>query len=265
MKSYQATLDKVSGRFFLLGFISGRLKSIPIATLASKLNFISLGAYLIGYTTWSAAIFFYPNHPKLQYHWYGFSQFKYQYQASALLGSIATIACILVPTEVLLITWIFALSNIIWTIGEHHKNQFKTQALNNEPDYSKEQQRLYFRFALIVTTSSMLTAILLTGAALMPTAAFVMVPMSSIVGVVLLFPSLYYWGKSAFYQPTIIEETPAMTTSTYVDLSNRFPISNRADIQQPIPCKVNTYLPVLTSAESTADIAPPPIRQYYSL
>ena len=183
----------------MLGFITTRLKSIPILAIASKMNFVSITAYLIGYAAWYVASLLYPNHPKSQRNWYDFSSYKYQYQAAALLGAIATILCITAPASTLIAAWIYAWSNLIWAVGEYHKNKFQT--LQNDEDFSREKQALYFRFTVLVASGSTIAAILSTMTNVMPETIFFINPIASIVGGVFMAASLYYWGKTAFYTP----------------------------------------------------------------
>ncbi len=197
----------------MLGFISTRLKSIPIAVLATKLNIISMAAYLIGYSAWYVATFMYPNHPKLKKNWYGFASYKYQYQAAAFLGTLATLMCIFTPFVAITAAWIYALSNIIWVIGEHHKNKF--QIKQKDEDYSLEKQSLYFRFTVLVAIGSTLSALFSTAVILIPEAAFFINPLAFVLSLFFMFTSLTYWGKAAFYTPAASVPTPMKIKDTY--------------------------------------------------
>ncbi len=199
MKSTTTTvLDKISGYLFLAGFISTKLKNIPITIVAVALNIVSLFSYLIGYVAWYLAASLYPNYPRKNDTWYGFAEFKNQYQIAALLGTIAaitTIACILVPPLILPTAWLYTLSNLVWSISEHHKKE------NPPPDdeqYSGLRQALYLRYALLVTSSSALAAITTTATFLFPPAALIIITTSTIIGIGLTIASLYYWAKCAF-------------------------------------------------------------------
>lgn len=202
LKGQRARLDTISGRFFMLGFISAKLKNIQIASIASKLNLVSIAAYLMGYTAWYVATFLYPHHPKLQTNWYGFAPYKYQYQAAAFLGAIASTICLLAPEMALAAAWVYVFSNLIWAIGEHHKGKYQT--INVGDDYSPEKQAHYFRFTLLVAIGSTLSAILTTASILMPAAANVIMTVNSIISVIFMFASFYYWFKAAFYTPAPI-------------------------------------------------------------
>ncbi|AHE67324.1 hypothetical protein [Legionella oakridgensis] len=197
MKKQAALLDKISGSFFLAGFIISKLKSIPILLLASILNLVSLAAYLIGYTAWFLATLFYPNHPRKREAWYGFAEFKDQYQAAAVIGTVATILCFLCPLYPSLIlpaVWLFAVSNLIWTIGEYHK--YKKPPTHDE-HYSSLRQETYLRYVLLTTAVSAITALAATLGFLFPPASMAVL-LASIIGNGLTVIALYYWKKSTF-------------------------------------------------------------------
>ncbi|WP_133127429.1 hypothetical protein [Legionella nagasakiensis] len=197
MKKQAALLDKISGSFFLAGFIISKLKNIPILLLASILNLISLIAYLIGYTAWFLATLFYPHHPRKREAWYGFSEFKDQYQAAAVIGTVATILCFLCPLYPSLIlpaVWLFTVSNLVWTIGEYHK--YKKPPVNDE-HYSSLRQETYLRYVLLTTVVSAITALAATVGFLFPPASMAIL-LASIIGNGLTVVALYYWKKSTF-------------------------------------------------------------------
>ena len=243
----------------MLGFISAKLKNIQLASIASKLNLISIAAYLIGYTAWYVATFLYPHHPKLQNNWYGFAPYKYQYQAAALLGAIASTICLFVPELALAAAWIYVLSNLIWAIGEHHKGKYQT--INTVDDYSPEKQALYFRFTLLVAIGSTLSAILTTASILMPAAANIIMPVNSISSIIFMFTSFYYWLRATFYTPPPINHPTRTleTIDTYTQLSEQLSF-NPANIKIQAPA-INTdihndtnYAPVFHRVNSNAKV-----------
>ena len=198
MKSTTSIFDRLSGYFFLTGFITSKLKSIPIAIVAVIFNLVSLFAYLIGYVAWYLAAHIHPEHPRKKEDWYGFAQFKDQYKIAALLGTIATIATILsiiAPPLIIPTAWVYTISNSIWSISEHHK-------INNPPPndihFSSTKQSHYLKYALLVASSSAITALAATVVFLFPASAFIIVTGSTLVGTALTIASLYYWGKCAF-------------------------------------------------------------------
>lgn len=216
MSKFRSALDSISGYLFLTGAISARLKSIPIFLVAAIFNLSSVFAYLIGYVLWYVAAFLYPDHPRQRDSWYGFAQFKEQYQMAALLGTMATIGtilCLISPTLIVPTAWLYALSNLIWSIGEYHKKE--NPPLDNE-EYSSVKQALYFRYTLTVAMNSVLAAISATAIFLLPSATFIIVTTATVIGFGIAIASAYYLGK--FY---LGNHPPEKIPHTYQRLSNQ--------------------------------------------
>ena len=237
MKRHSETLDGISGYLFLVGFISSKLKNIPIFLITAILSPVSLAAYLIGYIAWYAASIFYPDHPRKQKHWYGFAQFREQYQVAAVLGTIATIMYLVAPVYIIPTAWLYTISNLIWSISEYHK---KENPLPNDVHYSSIRQRIYLRYTILVATSSALTAIAETVAYLFPQTALLVIACSSILGAGLTVASIYHWGKCAFgnYPPDIVNHS-------YRRLSEQleFPLdygTQPSNVYGPKPIEENT-------------------------
>jgi hypothetical protein len=221
-------LDEISGRLFLLGFITTKLKNIPIVFLAVALNIISLTSYLIGYAAWTIATFFYPNHPHKQGHWYSFAQFKDQFKIAALLGTIASAMCIMTPTLAVPIAWLYMMSNLIWIFGEYHKKEHPNP---NDLLYSDAKQTIYLKFASLVTCGSTFAAIVTTTLILIPEAAFFLIPFSTAIGSLITLGALYYWGKYAFGTFTPNNKS----NNSYVELTHQlssYPSTSKTDNQQ---------------------------------
>lgn len=211
------TLDDLSGRLFLIGFFSTRLKSVPFFLISTIFNVVSLAAYLIGYLIWFIAALCYPEHQRINEAWYGFAQFKEQFQAAALLGTVATVMCLVAPAFIIPATWIYTLSNTLWSIGEYHK---KASPPSEDNQYSSAKQALYFRYTLLVAISSGITALASSAALLYPTTAFLVITSSTGLVVCLMAASAYYWGKCYFG-----EFTPDNLTHSYSNLSEQLSIS----------------------------------------
>ena len=206
MKNRTRILDSISAYLFLLGNITYRLRAMPFAIVSAIFNLVSLFAYLAGYIVWHVAALFYPGYPRHDQHWYGFAEFKEQYQIAALLGAVATIICLVFPPMVIPAALLYTLSNLIWTISEHHKKQ------NPPPDdsqYSSIKQAIYFKYSVLVTAGSALTAIASTVVFLFPPASFVVLTASTMIGLGLTVAALYYWGKSTFghFQPDKVDHS----------------------------------------------------------
>ena len=201
MQKITDTLDGVSGYLFFIGFLTSKLKNVPIALVTTVLNLVSLLAYLVGYLAWSVAVLLYPDHPRKQDQWYGFAQFKQQYQAAAVLGTLATILCLTTPF-LLASAWIYTASNLIWNIGEYHKKQ-NPPTYNTQ--YSSTKQAIYFRYTVLVTITSAIAAVALSIAFLLPSIAITTLSLASVVGTGLTIASLNYWTQCAFgtFKPDI--------------------------------------------------------------
>lgn len=195
MNEFAPILDRISGYFFLMGLITSKLKKIPIFVLSCCLNAASLATYLIGYMTWYLAALFYPNHPRKQESWYGFAKPKHQFQASALLGIIATILCIISPPLIIPATWLYFVSNFLWTMGVYHKNA--KPPLQDEK-YSSAKQNVYFQYTVFVTVASAIAAIAATAVILYPSAAIYIATYSSIIATGLTIAALLYLAKYTF-------------------------------------------------------------------
>ena len=198
MKTFRSILNKISAFLFLTALIASRLRNIPVLFASSLFNLISLSAYLIGYISWYVSALLHTDHPRKKNHWFGFATFKEQYELAALLGTVATImmvASIMIPLLVIPGAWLYALSNCMWSISEYHKKE------NPPPDdetYSRERQTLFFRYTMLLATSSALTALAVSVSLLFPASAFILIPATTIAVAGLAIPSLYYWGKSTF-------------------------------------------------------------------
>jgi hypothetical protein len=184
----------MSGYFFLLGFVSSRLNHMPNMLLNTILNVVSLVSYLIGYVSWYLASLYYPEHPPKVEQWFGFAQFRRQYQIAAILGTLATIFYIVSPTLLIPSTWLYFISNALWAISEYHKRENPPE----ESNYCPERQTSYVKFAIIVTLSALEEALAETLIWLLPLEATCIITIFSIIGTILTLASLYYWYQSAF-------------------------------------------------------------------
>lgn len=197
MKQQAKIFDSISGYLFLMGSITAKLKIIPSFMASAIFNLVSLFAYLIGYVAWYVASSLYPDHPRHQDSWYGFAQFKAQYQMAALLGTIATITtimCIIIPSLTIPTAWLYTLSNLIWSISEYHKQKNPP----DDPEYSNTKQALYVRYTVTITLFSALTSMSTTLAILFPPAGFAVITTAALIGVGLTIASFYYWGNYTF-------------------------------------------------------------------
>lgn len=184
----------MSGYFFLLGFVSSRLNHMPIMLLNTILNVVSLVSYLIGYVSWYLASLYYPEHPPKVDYWFGFAQFRKQYQIAAILGTLATIFYIISPALVIPSAWLYLISNALWAISEYHKMENPPQ----ESNYCHERQSLYVKFAILVTLSALGEALAETLIWVFPLEATCIMTVFSIIGTILTLASMYYWYQSTF-------------------------------------------------------------------
>lgn len=199
LEGYTPALDKLSSYLFAIGLVTGKLKSLPFWVLQSILNVVSLIAYLVGYVTWFIASLFYPDHPRKRDSWYGFTEFKQQFQLSALLGTVATIMCFINPVLIIPAAWIYALSNSLWSIAEYHKRENPNRS---DPLYSTAKQNYYFKYTLHITIISTITAAASTLALIFPPASFVILAASTTLCICSAIAGFYNWYKCMFGQFT---------------------------------------------------------------
>ncbi len=222
MKKHVKTLDSISGKFFIAGFFTARLKLIPIVMLSSILNIVSLSAYLIGYMVWYTTAFFYPDHQRNREAWYGFAEFKEQTQAAALLGTVATAFCLITPALIIPAAWIYNISNILWSIGEYHK---KAKPPTQDPLFSSVKQALYFRYSLLATCTSVLTSLAATIIFFFPIATLAVTITAGIIGVGLMAVAGYYWGKCFF---GVFPPDREVIPQTYVAIAEQLEVNPNA-------------------------------------
>lgn len=158
--------------------------------LTAALNITSLTAYLIGYAIWYTAGFFHPEQQRKREAWYGFAQFKEQYQAAALLGLLATLFCVISPTLLMPAAWVYTTASIVWSIGEYHKN---VQPSSQDPEHSSIRQANYFRYSLLSAISSGVATIATTVAFAFPSTALVAFIISTTIVTCLMAAAAYYW------------------------------------------------------------------------
>lgn len=195
-KQIASKLDTLSGYAFFLALLMIRLRDIPNKTFSAIITIVSLSTYLIGYSLWYIASLFYrSDRPKFD-SWYDLTSLKSKFQASALIGVIATILSLAIPSLFIPTAWLFFISNIIWVIGEHHR-------LKDPPDdrprsYSTARQMDYSQYTKVVCSVSFITAIAATSAIVFPMAAPTIILVSSIVGTGLTILTVAMWARTAF-------------------------------------------------------------------
>lgn len=206
-KEKAAWLGRLSGIFSIIGFITFKLKSIPVLIVSYVLTGIALTAFLLGYLTWFIAARFYPDHLRKDEAWYGFTQFKDQFQLAALIGiiaTIATIACFVYPALIIPAAWLYAVSNTLWCIAEYHK---KNNPPFYEEDFSTKKQIDYFRYALLLTMISFIGALTASLVWCIPSVMPLTINISSLLCLDLSVAAFYYWRKVNFmtYDADLIE------------------------------------------------------------
>lgn len=208
MNTTAARLDRISGYFFTAGFFISRARILPIALLNAVLNIVSLLSYLVGYVAWFAATLLYPNHPRKRDAWYGFAEFKDQFQVASILGTAATIICLTYPPLLLPALWLFATSNFLWIVGEYHR---KENPPPYDPNFSTPRQETYLKYAYLMTSISLLTAAASTTAMCFPLAAPMVLLSSTVIGTVMTVIAFNYWRQSAYgeYKPDRVRHSYA--------------------------------------------------------
>lgn len=165
----------ISTYSFGFSVVTTALRRIPI--LNEVLIIPLIVSWLIGYSTWYIGSLFYDkDHPRKKDSWYGFAEFKQQHQTSALLGLIATILCVVAPTLLIPIAWLFAISNTLWAIGAYHKKKMPD---TDDPNYSSAKQNVFGYLTIAVTLLSFLTALEATALFFFPLSAPVLIPIAT--------------------------------------------------------------------------------------
>lgn len=241
--SHAERMDKASGIFFFLGFLSSKLQYLPIALLSGISNLLAMGFYTLGYILWLGACRLAPNHPALPNKWYGFSQFRDQHAVSAIIGVSATICCcflFLTQSLIIPVSWLFFLSNIFWAIGEYHK---LNNPPPNDPDFIYERQQYYCYYSGSIVGLSLMTAIATTIGFVFPPAAMIVLGVSLAVGFFLAAAAAYFWFRYTFYST----DEQKKEDSTYAQCAEDFGIT-------PAPDKVSQLQPEMSPPAFYGDV-----------
>ena len=161
-------LDYISGIIFFVAFLVAKMQHIPHPLISSVSKFVGLCGYLLGYFSWYLSTLFYPKQARVENTWFGFAEFKDQFQATSLIGLVATVLCLVFPVLILPATCLFAISNILWLIGEHHKNNTPNIPGRNLSSAAKSH---YFIYVTLITAVSVMIAIGMTIAFFCPVIA----------------------------------------------------------------------------------------------
>ncbi|WP_367607274.1 hypothetical protein [Legionella sp. W05-934-2] len=179
-KDYEV-LEKSSGLLFTVGAFFSKLQYVPMTVVRVGSNVTALLMYLAGYVLWIAACQKYPDEKGVNHHWYTFAEFKAQFTASAIIGSIAmgcSLLAIINPTAFVISAWLMVVSNFLWVVGEGNK-------MENPPHYRQlpdtKHQQTNFNYTTIVFTISVVTALSVTGVIFFPAAAVYIVSLASIL------------------------------------------------------------------------------------
>lgn len=215
--SSENTLDKTSSIAFLLGLIASRIQVILNATLLPYANILSLSFYLIGYISWFALNYFFPNKTKPTTEWSAFAQFKVQHILAAMIGIIATafsFAAITIPILLIPAGWLFLCSNMFWSIGEYNKYKIPPE---NSP-VSASYQENYLKFAVTMTAMSLVSALALTLSFIFPPLGLSILVTTAVINIGLGFMVLEYWLKCTFEKKSdekTDELNPSPSNSSY--------------------------------------------------
>lgn len=227
--------EKLSKFSFGIGLVVKNLMRIP--GFAEVLALPAAVLWLIGYSTWYiGTLYFEENRTRRRDKWYGFVEFRQQHLMAALVGTIATTLCIFFPLMIAPTAWLYAISNLLWTLGViHEKNT--PQPENDE--FSADKQAFFAKFSLTVTLASIVVAISVTATIIFPLAAPILIPVAGIIGSLLTLLSAGFFIKfSAGSFETdkqkierkrqVAEEASyiELTEVPHIDLSNRAPCFN---------------------------------------
>lgn len=189
-------LDKASGTLFALGLLSSKFRYLPLSYLSAIGNLLSLSFYLIGYFFWALAAYLYPL-PQEVLEKKSPSDSKWmlsnlEFFLAALIGLIAvcsSIASLLYPALFLPSLWLFAASNVFWSIGQ--KDEVSRLEAKKDEGFTKANS--YLSYALWGTILSLVNAIyaslLLTLP--LPSAVIVVLTVSQTLSAIMAFRHWY--------------------------------------------------------------------------
>lgn len=196
--SHAKRIEKASGVLFFFGFICSKLQFIPIQIASALFLIVSVLLYFIAYLLWLTSCQLHPHHPRKEWSWYGFTEFKHQHRIAALIGTIAVIACIIaliLPMATIPACWLFVLSNCFWCIAEYHKYKHPPK---NDANYSSTQQKNYIYYTLLITAVSIISAIATTLVITCPVIAAPTLIIAAVFCFILSVTALHFWIKYSF-------------------------------------------------------------------
>lgn len=175
----------ISNYAFKANIVLSNIQHIPFigAVLSPFLAIPVALIYLVGYSTWYlGSLFENKVHPHKVDAWYAFAEFKLQNEIAALLGVVATILLLTLPTFTIPIAWIIFSSNLFWVFATHHENSVPHHPHEN---FSTAVQTAYTCVTLAITALSFFTALWTTLACLLPVAVPFITPLFSALCLVL--------------------------------------------------------------------------------
>lgn len=245
-------LDNVVNFLFALGFITSKLSYSPFILLIPYSQPISLLCYGIGYILWLLISKLSPSTPAQSHAWYGFAEFKDQHQLAAILG-IAAVFCyaaaLTMPMAFLVSGWLFALSDIIWCIGEYHKNQSLPK---NAPTREDPWKKVTFRYSLLASEFALLNALTTTLTIFFPPVSILMLYTWGLVTAIIGIQTIYFFVN--FMQQVPVSSAPNTTTYSSVcrDLVGKDGHNNNLQ-----PQSLNNF--VAGEVKKTSEIFPTPL------
>lgn len=231
---YQTSKEKLNLKrnraervFSLLNQLSGYLFSLGlVANMLGHLLFKPL--YLAGNIIWYIALLFSKKQEPRKDRWFGFASFKEQFQMASVIGTIATIISISIPALLVPAAWLFFASNIIWSIGEHHR---KSKPPNDDESYSSSKQDVYCLYTKIATCVSGITALSASIVLLFPPIAATVIMASSIIGITLTILAMATLFKSITgdYPP----DSELTNKDSYQNIYSQLSLNNRTFERNP--------------------------------
>jgi hypothetical protein len=208
-------LDNVSGKFFLFGFIIGKLRSVPVPIVSIYAVATSVLSYFIAHGLWFISSHHYPEH-KAHEEWYGFTHFKGQNKISAVLGVTAAALNIaglfFGPVMVIPAMWLYFAGNVVWTIAEYHK--FKNP--HADEDYSHHRQKSQVPYAIATTAVGLITAISTSLVFIFPVIAMPIFAVGMVLTLGLGALSTEYWLEANMNKHA---PTPIKALESYVGMN----------------------------------------------
>jgi len=145
--NWAAMVDTAAGHLFAVGFITAKLKDIPLGFISTALAGVSITSFALAYGLLLISSNYYDN-----------LTYRLLIQLQALIGLIASLLLIISMQYWLISLLLFTVANIVWFAAEYIRVDNPT-SFPQMPDNPKNNL-LFTQWIAIAITSSALTACL---------------------------------------------------------------------------------------------------------